>query len=75
MTAWELQLCANAAQRAAISSSWMTAAFYRTKKLEPLDEMLAPYDSFKLGRRGGEASVVRRHFPDDVGDVEGARSQ
>lgn len=53
MTAWELQLAANARGKATTAQAWVTAALYRSKKLDPLEDMLDPYDSFKLG---GEAA-------------------
>ncbi len=48
MTAWELQLAANAHGKSSATMAWMTAALSRSKKMKPLAEMLEPYDSFKL---------------------------
>lgn len=48
MTAWELQLAANAHGKSSVALAWMTAALSRSKKMKPLSEMIAPYESFKL---------------------------
>jgi len=49
MTAYELQLMANARGRSSTTLAWMTAAFHRSKKLDGLEKILQPYDDFKLG--------------------------
>jgi len=44
MTAWELQLAANAHGKATATLAWLTAGYQRSKKLKPLKDITSSYD-------------------------------